>query len=250
VRLPVNFYHTGTVTAQGKPCDTKTAITEWANLIQSGVIAVSVEPVPVSQNRISKHLVLAENFDKIREVIHGLPGEISEKDVTGPADVYRIENRHDGNRVTISQYNSGMLMVQGLSSTLFESVCEVLDRHLTQSLADRASRFLPRESERNTVTAYLEQPNSENESTQWLFQNIDKKVLNFLYDNDQRTLLAAAGVRNAFQKSNGGLPDYSVVVMPFAKAFEGFLVKLAIHLELTSEDALATKADESIVGTW
>lgn len=249
-RLPVNFFHTGKITPQGKPCETKTAITEWANLIQSGLVATSADETPISQNRISKYFVLPENFEKIREIIHSLAGEVLEKDVSGPADVYRIENKLDGNRVTISQFNSGTLMVQGLSSILFDNVCETLDTHLTQSLSERASRYLSGESERNTVTAYLEQPNAENESTQWLLQHLDKKVLNFLYDNDRRTLLAAAGVRNAFKISNGELPDYSVVVMPFAKAFEGFLVKLAIHLDLTSEDILAAKADESVVGTW
>jgi len=249
-RLPVNFFHTGKITPQGKSCETRTAITEWANLIQSGLISAPVESSPVSQNRISKYFVLPANFEKIREIIHGLSGEIVEREVTGPADVYRIENRLDGYRVTISQYSSGMLMVQGLSSALFDSVCEVLDLHLTQTLADRASRYLPGESERNTVTAYLEQPNAENESTQWLLEHIDRKVLDFLYDNDRRTLLAAAGVRNAFKKSSEGLPDYSVVVMPFAKPYEGFLMRLAIHLELTLEDALAKKASEIEVGAW
>lgn len=249
-RLPVNFFHTGKITPQGKPCETKTAITEWANLIQSGLVATSVDAPPISQNRISKYFVLPENFEKIREIIHSLAGEILEKDVSGPADVYRIENKLDGNRVTISQFNSGTLMVQGLSSNLFDSVCEVLDTHLTQSLAERASRYLSGESERNTVTAYLEQPDAENESTKWLLQHLDKKVLNFLYGNDQRTLLAAAGVRNAFQKSTDGLPDFSVVVMPFAKPYEGFLVKLAVHLGLTNEEALARKASEIEVGAW
>jgi hypothetical protein len=251
VHLPINFFHTGTITAQGKSCDTKTTITEWANLIQSGVIAiVPVNEAPIAQNRISKYFVLPENFDKIREVIHGLQGEILEKDVTGPADVYRIENKFEGNRVTFSQYSSGTLMMQGLSSKLFDSVCEILDLYLTQSLAERASRFLPREAERNTVTVYLEQPNAENESTQWLLQHIDKKVLDFLHENDRRTLLAAAGVRNAFQKTKETLPDYSVVVMPFAKPYEGFLTRLSIHLGLTTEAELAKTADEIVVGGW
>lgn len=167
-RLPVNFFHTGKITPQGKPSETKTAITEWANLIQSGLVAASVDSSSPTQNRISKYFVLPENFEKIRDIIHDLPGEIIEKDVSGPADVYRIENKQDGYRVTISQFNSGTLMVQGLSSNLFDSVCETLDAHLTQSLAERASRYLSGDTERNTVTAYLERPDAENESTQWL----------------------------------------------------------------------------------
>jgi len=75
-------------------------------------------------------------------------------------------------------------------------------------------------------------------------------VLTFLYNNDQRTLLAAAGVRNAFENTSQQLPDYSAVVMPFAKSFEGFMMRLAVHLELTTEDALRRKANEIEIGAW
>jgi ribonuclease HIII len=250
VRLPVNFYDTGKILTQGKPCDTKSAITEWANLIQSGITFPNPVQEVVRQNRISKYLVLPENREKIRQVVLGLEGEVHEREVTGLAEVYRIENRVEGNRVTITQFDSGTLMVQGLSSTLFDNVCEIFDQHLIQSLTERANRFLPGDNERSTVSAYLEQPEAENESAKWLLQQLDKEVLEFLYDNDNRTLLAASGVRNAFEKAPEKLPDYSVVVMPFAKPFEGFLMRLAIHLELTSEDILAKKANEIEVGDW
>src|SRR5687768_7731291 len=61
VRLPVNFYTSGKILTQGKSCDLKSAVTEWANLIQSGLTSIP-SPVPevVRQNRISKYLVLSE----------------------------------------------------------------------------------------------------------------------------------------------------------------------------------------------
>lgn len=251
VRLPVNFYTSGKILTQGKPCDLKSAITEWANLIQSGLISIpSPAPEAVRQNRISKYLVLSENREKIRQVVLALEGEVTEREVTGLAEVYRVENRLGGNRVTTTQFDSGTLMVQGLASVLFDNVCEILDQHLTQSLTERANRFLPGDSERSTVSAYLEHPEAENESAKWLLQQLDKETLDFLYSNDGRTLLAAAGVRNAFEKTTEKLPDYSVVVMPFAKPFEGFLMKIAVHLGLTSEDVLAKKSNEIEVGDW
>jgi len=249
-RLPVNFYTSGKILIQGKPCDMKSAITEWANLIQAGITSPNPVEEVVRQNRISKYLVLQEKREKIRQVVLGLDGEVNEREVTGLAEVYRVENRLGSNRVTITQFDSGTLMVQGLSSTLFDNVCEILDQHLTQSLTERANRFLPGDNERSTVSAYLEQPEAENESAQWLLKQLDKEVLDFLYSNDSRTLLAAAGVRNAFEKAPEKLPDYFVVVMPFAKPFEGFLMKLAVHLGLTSEDVLAKKANEIEVGDW
>jgi ribonuclease HIII len=179
-----------------------------------------------------------------------LAGEVSTREPSGPAESYRVEIRKGGQRLTITQYTSGTLMIQGLSSSLFEEVCEILDEHLAQSFAARAARFIPGETERAAATPYLESPDAENEAARWLFEQIDKKVLDFLYQNDQRTLLAAAGVRNAFQKSSQPLPDYSVVVMPFAKPYEGFLIKLAAHLGLTTEDALSQKANAIEVGPW
>ncbi len=169
VRLPVNIYTSGKILTQGKPCDMKSAITEWANLIQSGLTS-SPTPAPeaLRSNRISKYLVLSENREKIRQVVLGLEGEVTEREVTGLAEVYRVENRLAGNRVTITQFDSGTLMVQGLAGVLFDNVCEVLDQHLTQTLTERANRFLPGDCERSTVSTYLENPEAENESAKWL----------------------------------------------------------------------------------
>lgn len=245
-RLPINFYHTGKIVVQGKPSEMRTALTEWANLLQAGLHA----GISARQNRVAKYLVIPDNIDKIRKVVLGLPGEVIEKETRGPAEVYRIEVRREGHRVTITQYSSGTLIVQGLSNPHFDAVCEILDEYLTQSFSERAARFIVGEAERTAATTYLERPEAENEALQWLLEQIDWSILHFLYENDRRTLLAAAGVRNVFQKTNQPLADYSVVVMPFAKALEGFLMRLAIHLELTTEDALKQKANEIEIGNW
>jgi|GEM_PF-376145 len=250
IRLPVNFFNTGKIVIQGKPCGMKTALTEWANLIQAGLSSEIAIGAPAPQNRVAKYLVIPDNIEKIHQVVLKLPGEVIDRGVGGPAEVYRVEVRHEGYRVTITQYSSGTLMVQGLSSTHFDAVCEALDEHLSQSFVDRATRFIAGEAERSTAVAYLEKPEAENEAVRWLLKQINQNVLDFLYDNDRRTLLAAAGVRNAFQNTSQSLPDYSVVVMPFAKSLEGFLMRLAVHLELTTEDALRQKANEIEIGAW
>lgn len=250
-RLPVNFYGTGTILPQGKPSEMQAAITGWPNFQQAGIKSV---PVPNEgeqrQNRVAEYLVIPDHAEAIRNVVLGLPGEVATKEPSGPAELYRVEIRKGGQRLTITQYSSGTLMIQGLSSSLFEEICQILDEHLPQSFSARAARFIPGETERAAATPYLESPDAENEAARWLFEQVDKKALAFLHMNDQRTLLAAAGVRNAFKNSNQPLPDYSVIVMPFAKPYEGFLIRLAAHLGLTTEDALSQKADAIEVGAW
>lgn len=249
VRLPVNFYSTGRIVVQGKHCEMKTALTEWANLTQAGLSSRVATDTPAPQNRVAKYLVIPDNIEKIRQVILSLPGEVIKRDVGGPAEVYRVEVRDEGHRVTITQYSSGTLMVQGLSTAHFDAVCEALDEHLSQSFVDRATRFITGDDERTAVTAYLGKPDAENEATRWLLDRVGKDVLDFLYDEDYQTLLAAAGVRG-FASTNRQLPDYSVVVMPFAKVFEGFVMRLAVHLELTTEDALRQRANKIEIAEW
>lgn len=249
-QLPVNFYQTGRILTQGKASTLKTAVTEWSNLLQAGIKAQPAESATKPQNRIARYLVLSDNLEAIKAVVQALPGEVSMRTVSGPAELYRAEVRQDHQRITITQYGSGMLMVQGASGSQFDLVCEVLDQHLDQSFTDRAARFIPAPTEQVTATIYLAKPEAENEATQWLLGQIDRQVLEFLYPNDQSTLIAAAGVRNAYAKPHEALPDYSVIVMPFAKAYEGFVIRLAVHLGLTDQETLKQKANEIEIGNW
>jgi len=155
IRVPVSFYNTGRILVQGKPCEMRDALTEWANLLQAG-FAVESPDKSVRRDRVAKYLVIPDNIEKIREVVRKMPGEVLEKEVGGPAEVYRFEVRYEGHRVTITQYTSGTLLVQGLSSPHFDTVCEILDEHLAQSFSERATRFFMGEKERAAAVAYLE----------------------------------------------------------------------------------------------
>lgn len=245
-RLPVNLYSTGKILVQGKPGEMKNELTEWANLLYAGFAGPN--NALARRNRVAKYFVIPGNIEKIYRVVKGLPGEVVDREVGGLAEVYRVEARYQGQRVTITQYDSGTLLIQGISSPYFDTVCEILDEHLAQSFAERAARFISGEKERADVTIYLETPEAENEARRWLLERIGPEVLDFLYENDKRTLLAAAGIWNAAQGRKW--PEYSFVVMPFAKAFEGFMIRLAVHLGLTTENALKAKADEIAVSAW
>lgn len=251
-QVPVNIYTTGIINVQGKDSDLKSKLQEWTNLELSGISDKrSQTQFEDTKSRTAKFLVIPTNRSIIRdEVIPIIPAEIVFREAMGAAEEYRVEIRDDISRVTVTQYESGTLMIQGVSSPLFEQVCEVLDEHLVQTFSDRAARFIPGNKERQAASAYLDLPESENEAVQWLTTQIDRKAIDFLYPNDQQTLAAAAGVRNAVRATEQDLPDYSVIVMPFAKAYEGFLIKLSAHLKIVNEDNIRQRADSIEIGGW
>jgi ribonuclease HIII len=81
-------------------------------------------------------------------------------------------------------------------------------------------------------------------------KELGQETFDFLWSHDQQLLLSGAGVLQAVEKTHSQIPDYCVVVMPFAKTFEGFATKLAVLLGLVTEAELRESADNIQVGRW
>ena len=250
-RVPINFFNTGSIVVQGRPCEMKHALTEWTKHIrESGPGSPAAIGQPALTNSSVTYHVSPRDIERIRQLILELPGTAIEKAVKGTGEVYRVEAHHHGHRVTITAYKSGALLLQGLAGAYFDTVRDTLDEHLAEPFVQHATRLVVGETERRTVSSYLNKSEAEDEARQWVLEQMDQDVVDFMYDNDRRTLLAAAGVRNAFANTGVQLPDYSVVVMPFAKTYEGFLRKLAVHLGLITEESLQEKSKEIEIGKW
>ncbi len=249
--IPVNIYNTGKTNIQGKQSDLQTTLREWANLEQARKIQQPKvqAKTPLLQSRVAKFLVIPSTREKIRKkVIPFLADNVGMRDATGASEEYRAEVRDGAWQVTVTQYESGTLLVQGASTPLFDQVCDRLDKYLRQSFSETAARFIPGKQERENAIKYLENPESENEAATWIIEKLGIETIKFLHINDQHHLLAGAGVRNAMYKQE--LPDYSVIVMPFAKVYEGFLIQLAFYLNLIDEDKIQKNANAIQVGGW
>lgn len=247
----VNVYTSGKATVGGKKTAFRQQLEEWKNLQQAQAQApTSQRGESAAQNRATKFVVAQAKIAKIRDLIERLPGEITwrEGDI-GDAQVYQAEIRDDSDKVVVTQYHTGTLMVQGRASTLFDLVCDRLDEKLSQSIADRATRYIPEES-RDTALAQMSQPDAEANVVTWLIEQLEQKAYEFLYPHDRETLLSGVALLQAVKSTNLKLADYSVLVMPFSRAYEGFLVKLFIHIGLASEAEIERSVRAINVGGW
>ena len=247
----VNVYTTGKITVGGKRTDLRQRLEEWKNLQQAsaqGVVRRNDESV--AQNRATKFIVAQAKIDKIRSLIKEMPGEITWREGgSAGAQVYQAEIRADGDKVVITQYRTGTLMVQGRASALFDLVCDRLDQKLSQSIADRATRYIPEES-RLAALDRMSQPEAETEALTWLIEQLGQDTYDFLYPHDRETLLSGAALLQAVKAIKLKLPDYSVLVMPFARAYEGFLVKLFVHIGLADATKIERNVQAIQVGRW
>ena len=181
----VNVYTSGKIMVGGKRTALKQQTEEWKNL-QQAQVDVSVQQVDdyAAQNRTTKFIVAQAKIDKVRSFIQALHGEITWREgQLDQAQVYQAEIRANGDKVVVTQYHTGTLMVQGRASNLFELVCDQLDRKLSQSIADRATRYIP-EVSRQAALDQMSQPGVEKTALDWLIKRLGQDVYDFLHPHD------------------------------------------------------------------
>jgi ribonuclease HIII len=248
---PVNIYTSGKVTVGGKKSDLKAKIEEWKNLQQAGLLdAAQRQEQGRAENRASKYVVSLAKVDKIRNWIAGFSESIAwyEGD-DDSSQIYRAELHADGHKVVVTQYRTGTLLVQGRVCPLFDDLCERLDHKLSQSIPERAARYVPEET-REEALEVMKQPEREKAALAWIYQKIGEDAYDFLYEHDQETLLSATMLLQAAGEFALELSDYSVLVMPFARAYEGFLLKLFCQIGLADEDAIKKDGRAIQIGKW
>ena len=250
-RVPINFYSTGRILVQGKDSPLKTKLTEWANLRQAGADQAQAKASQAGQvSHNSRYIVAPAKFQTIREeVIDQFSATITYRPTAQSAEVYRAEIVRGNERITVTQFQTGTLFVQGRSSQLFDDLCDALDQRLAQSFADRAARYLPIETA-ETTRLFLASADAENDAWNWVGKGLGQEVFDFLSVHDQQTIVSGAGILLALQETGRQLAEFSPVVMPFGKAFEGFVIRLAIHLGLVSEAAIQQSAESIKIGAW
>lgn len=248
--IPVNFYHNGKILVQGKDSISKNQIAQWINLVQAR--AKRDETVEIFQpNRFARYFVISEKIQEVKENILDFFRQISrEKNSLAAAEFFSLELNKDSERVSITQYFSGTLLVQGKSTPLFDDVCDFLDTMLAQPFSDKAQRFLPETEFTTKSKEYLEKPSAENEALVWLQNQGLGKVIEYIPPETRQTLTSASGVRNSILITKSHLEDYSVIVMPFGKAYEGYLIHLAIDLKIVEPEDITVSAESIRIGEW
>jgi ribonuclease HIII len=246
----VNVYTSGKTTVGGKSTDLKKRVEEWRNLQQAGLVSTSQQEVAKVESRASKYVVSLSKLDRIREWLHEFPMVINWYEGTDDTPyVYRAELHSDSSKVVVTQYRTGTLMVQGRISTLFDEVCTRFDKKLSQSIPERAASYIPEEV-RTEALKVMSQPETEKEALDWVDNNLGEDIYNFLYEHDRETLLSATALLQTVEKVTLKLPDYSVLVMPFARAYEGFLLKLFCKVGLADEATVEADGHAIQIGKW
>lgn len=236
-RVNVNIYNRGTILVQGKKSTLKTECDSFKKDFENDRRSFIKKGQPGFTAYAQKYDImlpaLRNDFKKALEEtgyvvkITNLPQADKE---------YVAQVTSNGMILTVTQYKTGTLLIQGRKSPFFEELCDVVERVAKPGPQDIAVRYIS--GDEKSLEVFAKQNTIEIITI--AENNIRTKLgkaFDYLELHDQNGLIAAECLRIA----NIPLPEYSPIVMPASKAYEGFAQKLLTGIGLFSAGHFSSK---------
>ncbi|MEP2847450.1 MAG: hypothetical protein ABJM06_07000 [Gilvibacter sp.] len=207
-----------------------------SNIAEDPDILTKIEESRV-KSCVQKYVIIVDNVKEgIKDKLKDIDGNIQTEENPKPYQEYRNKIDRDKMSITVTQFSNGTLLLQGKEDILFNEVCDVIEKVGTPSEQEVVSRFLSHDE--GKLQEFV------NSCTPDLIETAEKNIKSYLGDSykflephDQKWFTAAECLRIV----NIPLPEYSPVVMPASKAFEGFAKKALTKIGLFSSTHFDSK---------
>lgn len=153
-----------------------------------------------------------------------------------PTQVFRGKIEIDNCSVVLTHYTNGTLLLQGKKNDLFDKVCTIVEKILLPTEKDLALRFISNDEKTMEEFISIYTPKIL-ETAEKGIRDLLGTSFEFLEEHDRKYLVASECL--VLAKLN--LPEYSPIVMPAAKAFEGFAKKIVVKIGLFPNNHFSKK---------
>ncbi len=159
--------------------------------------------------------------------------------------ILRLSFKSDG--LTLTQFKTGTLLIQGSYSDLFDRVVSVIDSIKPLSDEERALLLVPKE-DRERILVDLKEKTEIVKSVAEKSKSEAGDYFDFLFENDKQCFVTGGILTEIIQDSKRKLPEYNFLVAIFSKVFEGFLIRLLIHKDFFSAEQYRQNPDIADIG--
>lgn len=236
-RTLVTIYHTGSIVIGGQKNRLRDEFIDLKQKIETNPENFLGKETQKIQARATRYdIMLSELRRKVKESLKTLEATIEITDNPNPAIEYRSKIVRNDFSVTLTQYNNGTLLLQGKTDKLFNDSCDLIERIASPSEKDVIARFISSDEKNLEVFAAKYTP----ELIILAEGNVKKKigdVYDYLEPYDKKWFVAS----ECLCLTKIPLPEFSPLVMPASKAFEGFAKKLLVGIGLLEAHHFKTK---------
>ena len=237
-RTVVTVYHTGSIVVGGPASSLKEEFEKLKEDFQKAPGDFLGTEIVEVKSCVQKYDILISDLRlKIKRELSSLE-KVSVEIVEIPsADVeYRARITRNTLSLTLTQYNNGTLLLQGKTDNLLNDYCDLIDKNANPSDKEIIARFISYDEENLKLFTAKYTPELLTVAEKYLRKTIGD-VFNYLHPYDQKWFVAS----ECLCLTQIPLPEFSPVVMPASKAFEGFAKKLLIDIGLFASDHFKTK---------
>ena len=167
---------------------------------------------------------------------------------TNPIMYYRMQLQKKNDKFTVTQYKTGTLLLQGQSSSVFTEVLDIIQSINPLSNFEKSMLYVPKENKVEIQKVLLDSEDEFKEIRVLAEERVSKQAFSFLYKNDQDTLISAIGILKVVKENRINIPLYNPILYPFAKVFEGFVIKVLIEKEFFTFDAYKDNPEIADIG--
>ena len=236
-RTIVKVYYNDTVQIQGKQNPLKDEIERLKKDFEANPQSFLGDEITEIKACATRYdIMLPELRTKIKESLNTLEATLEITESPSAAIEYRAKITRNNFSITLTQYDNGTLLLQGKTDKLFDDTCDLIEKIANPSDKEVIARFISSDEKNLEVFAAKYTP----ELIVLAEGNVKKKigdVYAYLESYDQKWFVAS----ECLCLTKIPLPEFSPLVMPASKAFEGFAKKLLVGIGLFDADYFKTK---------
>jgi len=234
----VKLYHTGKILIQGKQNKLNEKLEKLKQNIKTDPKKyLGVDLIPKVPTHVRYTITTNQLQDSIKNSLSNLEGTLNIVQNPNDSTIYRASIEREISKVFLVQYKNGTLFIQGKTELLFNEVCDNIEKIANPSETEVIIRYISNNeaalNEFSKKDTPLLQENAKNEVQQKLGD-----VFNYIDNYDKKQLVVAQCLCNY----RLDLPEYSAVVMPASKGFEGFIKKLMVDIQLVPSNYFKKKS--------
>jgi hypothetical protein len=231
------FYTTDTIQLQGKQNSLKLEMQTLKEKFETDPQGFLREEIVEIKGCVTRYdIMLPELRRKIKESLTMLEGKIEIFENPSSAIEYRAKITGTRSSLTLTQFRNGTLMVQGRTDKLFDDGCDLFEKIANPSDKEVIARFISCDEKNLETFAARYTPKLITLAEANVINKVGK-AYTYLDPHDQKWFTAS----ECLCLTKIPLPEYSPLVMPASKAFEGFAKKLLVGIGLFEADHFKTK---------
>ena len=174
---------------------------------------------------------------------------IVKKDVKKPTIRYIFEISDNHDKITVTQFLSGKLLLQGIDSALATRIREIINTINPISNIEEVLTYIPPKQQAETKQV-IDQINGFDAYCEKARKVLSADAYNYLPFIDKKQIVTAFGLLEAIKDNSISLPLYNPVVYPVAKAFEGFILKMMMEKEAFTIEEYKDNPETAKIGNW